>query len=293
MSKINIVKINDVINKDLKVVQAKPRPVPEYLFKANSLVCICANRGSGKTNTWINMLLKYDKETKTFDRVYLVCPTVMNDPKYQLIKDNDKYYKLKIYENFDEDIFKDILDDIEFNISEYKQYQSDKKLYEKFVTSKNLSGFTPEELFRLEYLNFEEPETEFIHGFPQHCIIFDDMMSNPYVYPNNVRGNLLTRFTILHRHKNTFILHSVQNFKNTLHKSIRNNLTGLILFKNKSPEIKMEIAKEFANMVKVDDFVEMWDKATENDYDFFKVDTTASDKRYRFTKNFNEAMTIG
>lgn len=291
MERVKLVRMNDFVNKDLKVVQAQPRAVPDYLFKANSLVCICANRGAGKTNTWINMLKRYDTETQTFDRVYLICPTVENDPKYSLLRDS--FFKLQIYDNFDEEIFKEILDEIEYNIEGYKQFLEDKKLYDRFVKAHNLNVFSDYEMLKLEYMGFEPPITEFTKGFPQHLIIFDDMMGNPYVYPSNVRGNLLTRFTILHRHKNTAIWHSVQNFKNTLHKSIRNNLTGLLLFKNKSIDIKHEIAKEFANMVKEQDFVEMWDAATQDgEYNFFKVDTTAANKAYRFTKNFDEAMLL-
>ena len=52
------------------------------------------------------MLLKYD-ETKTFDIVYLICPTIHNDPKYKLL--NNKKFELKVYDQFDNDIFKEIV----------------------------------------------------------------------------------------------------------------------------------------------------------------------------------------
>jgi hypothetical protein len=288
---IRLVKLINFQNKDLKVVQAKPRPVPEGLFKANSLICICANRGAGKTNAWINMLRKYDNETQTFDRVYLITASVHNDPKYQLLQKHT-FFKLQLFDEFDDGVFHEIVDDIETNIEDYKQYLEDKKLYAKFIKCQNINKFTPDEIFRLEKLEFEPPETEFVHGFPQHLVIFDDMMSNPFVYPNNIRGNLLTRFTILHRHKNCGLWHSVQSWKNVLHRSVRNNLTGLILFKNKSKEIQKEIAMEMANYINPETFVELWDIACDKDFDFFKVDLNPIDKKYRFGKNFDEYFTL-
>jgi hypothetical protein len=290
--KFNLVKVNNIINKDLRVVQAPPRPVPDGLFKANSLINICANRGAGKTNAWINMLLTYDRETKPFDIVYLICNSVDNDPKYELLQKGDHWFKLKLYDHFDDAVFKEILKDIEGNIATSKKYEHQKKLYQKFLKAKTLKGLTPEELFELELMDFEPPECEFKHGFVQHLLIFDDMMANPYVYPNNIRGNLLTRFTILHRHKRCAIWHSVQSWKNVLHRTIRNNLTGLILFKNKSKEIQHEIAVEMANYIEPNTFVEMWDKACEGDHDFFKVDTDPTDKKYRFSKNFDSVFVL-
>ena len=283
-------KLPNLHNKDLKVVQAKPRPVPEGLYKANSLICLCANRGAGKTNCWINMLLKYQNETKTYDVVYLICPTIHNDPKYKLLE--RKGFELKMYDQFDNDIFKGIVEEINDNIDEYKEYQRKMKIWKKFLKAKRVENLDANDLLELELMDFQEPETKFIHGFPQHLIIFDDMMANPYAYPSSIRGNLLTRFTILHRHRNTGIWHSVQSWKSVLHKSIRNNLTGMILFKNKSEEIKKEIAQEVANYIKPNLFIELWDRATEDDHDFFMCDFNPTEKKYRFRKNFDQLFVL-
>jgi len=281
-------KIQGLDNKNLKITQAKPRKVPEGLPRLSFLGSIVGSRNSGKTNAFINLIKLYDT-TKSFDKIYLFSPTYHNDPKYQLLDNDDKHYKFKVYDTYNDTLMKEVLEEIKYEIEDYKKYEKQIKLYKKFLRVKNLDSLTAEELFELNMNDFEEPTTDYKYGMPTSLIIFDDLVGNKDLYRADSKG-LLNSFIILHRHLLTSVLFVAQIWANAVPRQIRNNLSLLMLFRNKNNKMKEEIGVEMSSIIKVEDFIKLWNFATEPDYSFFMIDFDAKDPKYRFRRNFNELI---
>lgn len=276
--------LSGLANKHLKVVQASPRPVPDGMPKLSFLMNVVASRGGGKTNAVLNFMRLYDK-TRSFDKVYLFSPTYHNEPKNQLYNDLD--VKLTVNTSYSDDIFREVLEEIRADIDEYKEYQRRMKLWEKFKKIKRIEQLSPEELIELDVdMGWEEPTTEWKRGMPTSCLIFDDLVGNKELYRSDSKGPFYN-FVILHRHLLSSIIFLSQVWHNGVPRQIRNNLSCLMLFANKSDKMKLEIAQEMSAFVKPDEFVRMWDWATEEPHSFFFIDMDAKDKRLRFRKNFD------
>ena len=73
-------------------------------------------------------------------------------------------------------------------------------------------------------------------------------------------------------------------------KSIRQNISCMCLWRNKSPEIQKEIAKECCAMIDPMSFIDFWNYATENSrHDFLFVDYEAQEP-FNIRKNFNTLL---
>jgi hypothetical protein len=282
---LKIEHLNGLENKHLKVTQSQPREVPEGMPKLSFLMNVVGSRGSGKTNAVINLVKMYDK-CHSFDKLYLFSPTYHNEPKNKLYHEGS--YKMKVYTTYSDDIFREVLEEIKTDIDEYKEYLRKKKLYEKFLKIKRIEELTPEEIIELDIDNWEEPTTEWKHGMPTSLLIFDDLVGNKDLYRADGKG-IFYNFVILHRHLLTSVIFLSQVVKNGVPRQIRNNLSSLILFSNKSESIKKELAEEFSSFCKPEKFIEMWDFACQEPHEFFMIDMDASgkNKKYRFRRNFD------
>lgn len=287
---IHVHQLPHLDNKDLKLTQAKPRQIPEGMPRLHFLMGIIGSRGAGKTTALINMIKMYD-HTKSFDKIYFFSPTFHNDPKYKLLETDKHNYKLEVFGNYSDDVFKDVLQEIRDDIDEYKQYERKLKLYQKFMKVKSIDSLTPEELLDLELDDFEEPTTEFKHGMPTSLIVLDDLVGNTDLYKANAKG-VFNNFVILHRHLLTSVIFLCQVYQNGIPRQIRNNLSCLLLFRNKNDAMKKQIAEEASSFVTVDHFLQMWDYSCVEPWDFFMIDFDTKDKQYRFRKNFNELVEL-
>lgn len=289
---VSTTKIKGLENKDLKVVQATPRQAPSTLPNKPFLGTIVGARGSGKTNCMINLIKHYDKY-KFFDKLYLFSPTSFgNDPKYQLIEDDKHHYILKKFHTYTDTIFKEVLEEIKSDIEEYKDWQKKHKIYNKFMKY-GYKRMTPEEMLEVEMMmldgeTIDEPVCQWTQ-MPTSLLIFDDLVSNTELYKNTARG-IFYNFAILHRHLLSSLLFVVQTWSGAVPKQIRGNLSLAILF-NLKPEIKKQVADELCSDTSESKFIEMWETACVNPWDFFMINYDAP-KQLRFRKNFDTIFNL-
>ena len=278
-------------NKDLKVRQAKPREVPEGMSRLAFLGLICGSRGTGKTNCMINMVLKYDS-TESFDYVYLYSPTYYNDPKYHLLDDMNA--ELIVRPDFDTNEFAGVRNEIDGRIEDWKKWEEYKKIYARFKKHRGpVDKFDPEELMLLYENDFQPPDPEkYKNGAPTCLFIFDDLNYNKALYSNTSRDpNDPKKFFILHRHKLCSVLFLCQTYKSGVPKQLRNNLSLMILFANKSEQMKKEIAEELSSHVSPDDFIKLWLHACSVPHEFLMVDYDGP-REYMFRKNFDTVLSV-
>lgn len=271
----------------LKNYQAKAneREVPEGFPNKPFLGLIYASKGLGKTNLLINLVHKFD-ETKTYQKVYLFSPSVQNDPKYQFLYDGK--YDLKVYPNYTDEIMRDVIDEINDDLNEWKEYQRLKALYDKSKKAESQDLFNDEELLDLFMMDWEAPMPPKYNREPWSLIIFDDLASNAQLMKQG--KSLMNSFALLHRHRNTSMIYAVQLYRNAVPKMIRNNLDLWVLGKSKSEENMKSVAEELTSYATTKEVIDKWNKATEEPYSFFCVNLMAKTPELRFTRNFNEPV---
>jgi len=272
-----------------KVRQTEERQTPPDMPKIHYLCGIYGSRGTGKSTSLLNLIKSYES-TRSFDKIYLFSPTMTNEPKYKIIEDGK--YDLITYDNFSNELFSEVTEEIDSDINAYKEYKKEMKIYCDWKNGKSIQSMGMG-LINLSQRNFEPPERpRYFKQMPSSLIIFDDMFGNKDLYSSNAK-NPVSRFAILHRHKLSSIIYCLQGFKNGLPLQIRNNLSLLILFANKNVKMKEEIADEFlGSFVTRQQFIEMWDKATEIPHNFFCCDFDEKDKNKKFRQNFDKFIQI-
>lgn len=273
--------------KPIKSQLADPRTAPDTMPDRPFIGAVVASRGGGKTTSIINFVKIY-ASSHFFDKVYLLSPTFHNDPKLETLQDDR--YDLRVYTEVNFDTVDEILDEIKSDINQYKKYKEYIKVWKRFMKAKSpedwLDRADPADIALLQEHDFQPPDTPWEYGMPQSLIICDDLVGNRAIYNNPA----LVRFLLVHRHWLTSVLFSVQVWKGALPRGIRNNLSLLMLFCNKSIQIRKEIAEELASHISPDHFMLLWDYACQEPHDFFTINF--DDPKHRFRRNLNEIIKI-
>jgi len=251
----------------------------------NHFVCIIhSSKGTGKTNTVINLIKDYDK-TKFFQKVYLFSPSYEADPKYQHL--NDGNYDLRVYNDFTNDIFQEVMEDIQADLDEWNHYLYRVKLYEKLQKAKSLKQFTQHDLFQLDEMAYDKPIAPFPCE-PFSLICFDDLASNKQLMS---QGKSLVNSVLLRcRHFRTSFIYVVQQYRNAVPKIVRANTDLFILAISKSRKDMEAIAEELTSYASVNDIVSMWQKATAEPYNYFVINLMSPNANLKFSRNFDEPL---
>jgi hypothetical protein len=288
-------KVLGLDNPDYRVVQTSPRKVPsDFPFQKPFLGSIIGQRGSGKTNALLSLIFHADRY-KLFDKIYLFAPMAFgSEPKYDLIENKQgKHYELYKYHTFTDDIFKDVYDEIQDDINDYKEWYMKHKLYQRFLKN-GLKGMNRDEVqnvldMMIDEDTIQEPVCKWKH-MPTSLLVFDDLVGNTDLYKPTPRGAFWS-FSIHHRHLLSSCLFITQSYgSGAVPKQIRANLSLLMLFDLKK-EIKKQVSDEMCGNMNEERFIELWEKACVNPYDFFMINFDAK-KEHRFRKNFDTILSL-
>jgi hypothetical protein len=121
---------------------------------------------------------------------------------------------------------------------------------------------------------------------PTTLVIADDLVGNRAIYNNQS----LNKALLQHRHYLLSWVYCSQVWKGAIPRGIRNNLSFLMLFTNKSKTVRREIAEELASHITVEQFEAIWDYACQEPHDFLYINY--DDPENRFKRNFNEVIKI-
>ena len=100
-------------------------------------------------------------------------PTLHNDPKYDLVKNGS--YKLSTFTSYSDEIFRDVLDEIKDDISEWKEYAEDIKIWRRYTRTKKVEDLSDTDMLALYMMDFKEPIKPFAK-FPCSLLVFDDLV---------------------------------------------------------------------------------------------------------------------
>jgi len=281
-------KIKCIKNEKIKIKKPEPPKTSDNMIKLHSLCAFIGHRNSGKTNAAILLAKKLKDEALT--RIFVISPTFHANPIFTILNiDEDDIYTDT--DNVFNDL-NDMQDKIKDDYDDYNEYNEYKKLVTKFLKYSE-EALTYDEILLLEKYNYQLPVDKWNNRKPCYLLIIDDCSHSPiYRAGRNPFINLALR----HRHLNgcgISIFMLVQNWKSSIPKTVRQNLTQVAIYATHDQTQLDGIYEELlANMLKKDQFMKLYNYATKDDHQFLFIDLDAKTKAKRFRKNFDELLQL-
>jgi len=214
---------------------------------------------------WISGGTSNSKQNAILDELKNLHP----DDRIDLDLDSDVNKELNI-------IYKDILDERD-DIEAYNIYR---KIYEKYIKSKNLSNLTMDELTLLKFKDFIDPKIDpdaprdhngnlLYHPRVVHMVV-DDLIQTE-VFSNNKKGNFFNKISIKSRHDSPDLcpinlIYITQNFK-SIPSVIRKQLDLFILLKNSNREAILEsLSNEISSHFSKEELIQYYDEIMKVQY---------------------------
>ena len=250
------------------------------LPKMHVNIAAVAKRGGGKTTCIVELMKRMN-----YDRIFLISPTLNSN--YEMLSrleiDEDD-----IYENpNDISILDDIMNKIDQEAADLEEYERKNKLYKYFMKNLNNDKTMNDQLL----LEFYNPMTDMIEK-PTHkwngrrckmALLIDDCLGTNLFIGKGLK--LFNSLVIKHRHLGGlpvqkgafgvslfFLFQSYTSNTGGLSRTIRNNLTGMCLFKTKNEGELKKICEEMSGEVDPTLFMEIYDYATKDQFDFLFID---------------------
>lgn len=273
------------------------RPVPDGLPKVPFLSGIFGSRGAGKTTAMINLIRAYQRPgvPPAWDHIIIFSPTAKKDPKYKALEEQltTKDTLVELIEDFTLTKFMDF---VKYMDAETKNYET-KKLavtaYKKFKEKDmDVSKLKEDELLALYAYDFEpdgKTKNMYKHGRPSFCMVFDDLIGEKLVY-STTGTNWVSKFALRHRHYNCTMMFLAQSWQNGIPRQIRHNLSLAIFFRVISPQLKKDVAAEMSSFISEQEFIELWDEATQDLHGYFLIDFAAPPE-LKFRMNLDHVFT--
>ena len=259
---------------------------PNFYFNLLSV----ASRGSGKTYNICKLIKHYednkliDNDGKTHElRTIVISPTLDANPIFNNLKSLDKD---DIHDKFSDELLQSIVDDIKKNKEETDEYHKYIEAYKKVINikEKKLNEFfekNPEIYDILKVHNFEDPDEipqpKYLLS-PVNIIVLDDLMATGAF--TNKKLSSLTNNLIKNRHNGISFAILAQSVR-SIPKNIRLNCNVFFIGKFASKKVVLEdLYEEVSNVLTLEEFEELYDKATEEQYGSLIIDCSHKDKRF-------------
>jgi len=273
-------------NAKMNYPQCRCGQCPLFYFNLLSV----ASRGSGKTYN-ICKLIKHYEDNKLIDndgkihtlRTIVISPTLDQNQIFKNLKSLDES---DTHEKFSDELLQGIVDDIKKNKEETEAYNKYIEAYKKVVNIKEnkLNDFFekyPEIYEILKEFNFEDPEELTKPKYmisPVNIIVLDDLMATGAF--TNKKLSSLTNNLIKNRHNGISFAILAQSVR-SIPKNIRLNCNVFFVGKFASKKVVLEdLYEEVSNVLTLEEFEELYDKATEQQYGSLIIDCSHKDKRF-------------
>ncbi len=272
------------------------------------LMYVSAVRNSGKSYSVSKMVRGLQRE-RVFDSIKIITPTFNSNKAYfgDLIKDPET----DVLEPTRDSIQR-VIDMVEADRDLFEQHLEDLKEYNEFTRLLRSGGdMSDEQILKyidLGFLNerFEKPVFKYEKfaktlRAPQTLVILDDILSSPAI----LQSSGLTKLATLNRHvaplKETFknrsacgiaviIISQTYNMPQGISRCLRENVTHLMLFKNRQEKQLAKIREELGSAVCEDKFIKAYEYATSEKYGNLLVTFAPKCPTQTFRKNLNELL---
>ena len=273
-------------NSKLNYPQCRCGKCPQFYFNLLSV----ASRGSGKTFNICKLISHYE-QNKLIDndgvihplRTVVISPTLDANPIFKQLKSLDE---ADIHDKFSDELLQTIVDDIKHQKEETETYHKYIQAYKQVIKIKEtkLKDFFekhPDIYDILKTYDFESPseipQPKYLAS-PVNIIVLDDLMATGAF--TNKKLSSLTNNLIKNRHNGIVFAILAQSVK-SIPKNIRLNCNVFFVGKFASKKVVLEdLYEEVSNVLTLEQFEELYDKATEEQYGSLIIDCSHKEKRF-------------
>ena len=249
-----------------------------------------ASRGSGKTYNIVKLIKHYEDNKLTDNdgkvhplRTIVISPTLDANLIFNNLKSLDEKDK---HDKYSDELLQSIVDEIKKDKEETEAYHKYIEAYKKtsHVRENKLNDFfekNPEIYEILKTHNFDDPNEipppkHLIS--PVNIIVLDDLMATGAF--TNKKLSSLTNNLIKNRHNGISFAILAQSVK-SIPKNIRLNCNVFFIGKFASKAVILEdLYEEVSNILTPQQFEELYDKATQEQYGALIIDSSHKNKRF-------------
>ena len=259
------------------------RPLPKNLPRPAMHIGFSGKTGSGKSNALIRMLMEYQKKD-AFQKIILISPTASTDKKYDSLNLTEKH------EKYTDTLLEQLVQTQKDDMEEHTEEAEKMEVYKRYMKRGGKTKWTHEELVLLTSLidpmtgELVKPEMTY-EVMPWAALILDDLGGTATFRNGNTS---LNSHVCKARHYNMSIICAVQHIYQ-IPRSMRQQLSNLIVFTNRDQKVMKEIAAECCSDLSPDEFLHLFEQATKDGgHDFLYCDF----RKNEFRKNFNTRLHI-
>ena len=276
---------------------------PPMMPKMHMLCAVIGKRGSGKSVAITNLLEKL----QVVDRLFIVSPSINSNRALVDRLQNMIVDKTDLYSDVDDiTILDDIVKKLEKERDDLELYREKLKRYNRLMAGINsqnpLFHLSDEDLLSAyDGGRFGKPKHRWGGRVPCCCVFYDDVLGSNIMSGRG--GKRLAKLCMYHRHLAPFakgdavglsMIFAMQSYKSNaggLSKTIRNNLTLILLFSTKSRKELAEVAEEASGEVDEQTFYEVYNAAIQKPHDFLMIDLHPKKEHpSAFRRNFSEFL---
>ena len=249
-----------------------------------------SSRNSGKTHSCVSLIKNGYENAKLIDdngivhplRCILISPTYDANLIFENLKSLDKN---DIHQEYTDEVFQQIINDIEITNEEVEQFKLYKETYEliKRTSKKNIIKLVSEQpqiVDILQQYDFQNPDDVDIRykEKPVNFLILDDLMSSAAF--SRKTQNLLTYYLIRNRHHFLSFFILVQHLR-AVPPSIVNNCNVYFIGKFASHKYILDQLYEMvSNVLTEQQFSDLYSHAIKDKYGALIIDNTGDTKRF-------------
>ena len=282
---------------------------PADAVKAPPLMYVSAVRNSGKSYA-VSKMMRQAKKHNTYDRVFMITPTWLSNKSYfsDIIKVEDVFDPTK-------NAIDKVVAIVESERDDWDKYVVEKKRYKEYIallkSGKELNESQILHYFDMGYLDDDFIPPKWIYKVErpgQYCVILDDILSSPAIS----QSSSLTRLASLNRHVaplaeefiqsdgsrrsacglGVIVISQSYSMQNGIGRVLRENVSYLMLFKNKQQRQLEKIRDELGSALDVEKFDIAYNIATKDRYGFLLCDFNATEPHQVFRKNLDTYITF-
>jgi len=229
----------------------------------------------------------YENITKTYTEKYNEYLSVDKDIS-KLERETVNY--LRGMQQHINDYYEDLaLHNEQMNVkSKSIQYTLKKRTYSPMVTIESVMGFRYDDMHP-----WFHPPPRLKRPVP--LLFIDDCSHSPIYAPS--RSNPLVNLTLRHRHiggqgYGISIQFAVQTFKTGVPKALRQNTMQFLIFKTNDSGTILDIYEEVGAFVVRDDFLDLYNRAIQDDHDFLLIDMNSKKEERIFRRGWDTFLVL-
>lgn len=263
----------------------RPQPSNSFLPRNFYSFIACGIRGSGKTYSIVQLihyqekfLCKNELGELMDNRTIVFCPTFKGNPIYLSLKSLD--VENDVHPEYSHELLKSVIIDIQQEYQLTCDYQKMKTILQKYSKSGEKSLSTVE--YELLAANdFQLPAApKYPNGVMTH-MIFDDLLATDAF--SKGRSNPVKGMVTNGRHYRCNVYFATQSF-NAMPAAIRTNSEVLAFYKFMDSKETDKMYQGVSNLLTKEQFLDLFEFATEYPHDYMLIDTTQPDIKRRIRR---------